>query len=140
MSIHTGTFRVSVSGFSNNPNGTLSIGMVGPDYVFNFLPSGSNTWIGCTQHTPNPGQDISFSVAVPNNGTYNFSGAYTGAQGPNPANYHGSVNDGRPSPRATNGTWQATQTNPMPVPMEHPKEEHKKEQAYKKEEAHKKAV
>ncbi|HJT54293.1 MAG TPA: hypothetical protein VJ848_10615 [Candidatus Angelobacter sp.] len=119
MSIHTGTFSVSVSGFTNNPNGTLSIGMVGPDYIFSFQPTGSNTWIPCTQNPPNPGQDISFSVTVPNNGTYNFSGAYTGAQGPNPAKYHGNVNnDGHPNPRATPGTWQAQQTNPLPRPAE----------------------
>lgn len=130
MSIHTGTFSVSVNGFTNNPNGTLSIGMVGPDYIFSFQPTGSNTWIPCTQNPVNPGQDINFSVTVPNNGTYNFSGAYTGAQGPNPAKYHGNVNnDGQPDPRATPGTWQATQTNPMPMPAE--------ERLY---EAHKKAV
>jgi len=131
MAIHDGTYSCTVTGFTNNPNGTLSISTTNGVTNYSYTPTGSNP-IPFTPTNANPGHDLAFSVTI-GGVTYNFTGAYTAPQGGNNAKYSGSVNDGHPSPRATNGTWTAQQTNPMPVPMEgKPHETHKKEEPHKK--------
>jgi hypothetical protein len=124
MAIHDGTYGCTVTGFTNNPNGTLSISTTNGVTSYSYTPTGG-TAIPFTPTNQNPGNDLAFSVTI-SGVTYNFTGAYTGAQGGNHAEYSGSVNDN--SPRLTTGSWQATQTNqPLPKPVEDkPYEAHKK--------------
>ncbi len=125
MPVHDGTYSCTVSGFTNNPSGTLTISTTNGATSYSYTPTGG-TAIPFTPTNQNPGQDLAFSVAV-GGVTYNFTGAYTPAQGGNNAKYAGSVNDGRPSLKDVTGNWTATQTNPMPKPVEDkPHEAHKK--------------
>jgi hypothetical protein len=129
MAVHDGTYNCVVSGFTNNPNGTLTISTTNGVTSYSYTPTGG-TPIPFTPSNANPGHDLAFSVTI-GGVTYNFTGAYTAAQGGNNAKYSGSVNDGRPSLRDVTGSWTAQQTNqPLPKPVEHRPHE----------EAHKKAV
>jgi hypothetical protein len=116
MPVHDGNYSCSVSGFTNNPDGTLSISTTNGVTSYSYTPTGGSA-IAFTPSNQDPGQNLQFSVTI-SSVTYNFNGAYTPAQGGNNAKYAGSVNDGHPSPRAVTGNWTATQTNPMPMPEE----------------------
>lgn len=124
MSQYDGNYSTSIPTFSAINNGTLHVDTETPSNC--YYKTSDGTQYNFTPTNQNAGADLKFAITVSGT-TYTFNGAFTAAGNGQNAKYAGSVNDGHPNPRAASGTWQATQTTPMPMPAEgRPHEAHKK--------------